>query len=337
MKHIKIAFIDFWQGFDYSIMNFYLALTERYEVEIMSDYRDADYIFFSCFGDMHWEVPLTKVKIFVTAENICPDFNTCDYAIGFEWMDYGDRYLRLSNAYSTKYCKEIFELVEHKHEYTLINKNSFCGFVVSNAFAAELRVQLFEKLSKYKKIDSGGRWMNNIGGPVTNKLEFDRQHKFSICCENSSHSGYTTEKLPQALAAQLVPIYWGDPDVSKVYNPRAFIDISNFKSLDEAVQYIIRVDQDEALYNAMIAEPSLLHPNKDRYDVVVEKLKQFMWHIFDQPLQDAYRYNRQVFHYYYPAKIANYLRRSRVNPMKLVMIDYFAKIARLRNRFLQKK
>ena len=87
----------------------------------------------------------------------------------------------------------------------------------------------------------------------------------------------------------------------------------------------------------MIAEPSLLHPNKDRYDVVVEKLKQFMWHIFDQPLQDAYRFNRQVFHYYYPAKIANYLRRSRVNPIKLVMIDCFAKIARLRNRFLQKK
>ena len=51
-----------------------------------------------------------------------------------------------------------------------------------------------------------------MGGPVASKLDFDRSHKFSIVCENTAHSGYTTEKLVEAFAAGCIPIYWGDPD-----------------------------------------------------------------------------------------------------------------------------
>ena len=308
MKKIKICFLDFWQGFDYHIMNFYILLTKRYDVEVMDNFNDADYVFFSCFGDEHWQVPLSKVKIFYTAENICPDFNTCDYAVGFEWMEYGDRYLRFSNAYSTAKMQPILYNVQHKHEPPYDVKKAFCSFVVSNGEAADLRMRLFEKLSRYKKVDSGGRWMNNIGGPVADKLAFDMAHKFSICCENSSHSGYTTEKLYQAFGAKLIPIYWGDPDVGRVFNPKAYINVSNYTSLDEAIEYIKKVDCDDELYQSIISEPAFLQPESQAYEYHIKRMADFMYGIFDQPIEKAYRFNRHISHFYYPAKIAKLLK-----------------------------
>lgn len=329
MKHLNIAFVDFWQGFDYRIMNFYLVLTERYEVEVKTDFMAADYVFFSCFGDTHWLVPLSKVKIFVTAENICPDFNTCDYAIGFEWMDYGDRYLRFSNAYSTNRSAATFQRIADKHKPPFVEKTGFCGFVVSNAYAEDVRVRLFHKLSGYKRVDSGGRWMNNVGAPVADKYAFDRAHKFSLCCENSRHSGYTTEKLYQAFAAQLVPIYWGDPDVCRVFNPKAFVHVSDFPSLDAVVGRVKEIDQSSELYEAMLRAPALLHPERDGRDVQIERLRNFMWHIFDQPHDAAFRFNRREFDYYYPSRIARHLRRSNTNPLRLAVEDGCEKAARI--------
>ena len=34
------------------------------------------------------------VKIYFTGENDVPDFNLADYALGFHYIDFGDRYLR---------------------------------------------------------------------------------------------------------------------------------------------------------------------------------------------------------------------------------------------------
>jgi len=34
------------------------------------------------------------IRIMITDENICPDFNACDYAISSEHLDYSDRHFR---------------------------------------------------------------------------------------------------------------------------------------------------------------------------------------------------------------------------------------------------
>jgi hypothetical protein len=106
------------------------------------------------------------------------------------------------------------------------------SITVSNANRNPVFKELFEALSKYKRVNSGGRWMNNVGGPVADKMTFDRRHKFSIACENSASPGYTTEKLVQAFAAKTIPIYWGDPLVSRVFNTKAFINVNDFASVD---------------------------------------------------------------------------------------------------------
>lgn len=318
MKHIKISFIDFWQGFDYKIMNFYRLLCERYDVSVTETPEESDYVFFSCFGDSHWEVPQSKIKIFFTAENITPDFNACDYAIAFDWMTYEGRYLRMSNIYSPHYSRKFIDIDVKREQLPVPEKTGFCSFVVSNSFADELRTQLFERLSQYKQVSSGGRYKNNVGGPIADKLEFERKHKFSICCENSSSPGYTTEKLYQAFAAQTVPIYWGDPEVCRVFNPKSFIFVNDYLSIDEVVERIKQLDNDDRAYMEILSEPVFLSPEKAAWDFQMQELKDFLYAIFDQDIEDAYRYNRHSAHFAYQTKMGEMLRKSKMTPNQLM-------------------
>ncbi len=293
-KTIKIKFIDYWSGFyteeieDCLIMR---ILRKHYNVIICDD---ADYVFFSTMGESHWSVPDHCVKIFQTGENLVPDFNACDYAIGFEWMNYEDRYLRFPNYLF--YDDDMLYKMEHKHELPqgwdlTAEKTDFCSFMVSNHRNSK-RNAAFYSLCQYKKVNSGGGYLNNIGYKVANKLEFESKHKFSLCFENGAHSGYTTEKIVQAFAARTVPIYWGDPNIDKVFNKEAFIDAYSFENTEKLVEFIEKVDSDDELYLKMLKTPALLTSSS----IEDERLKFEEWliHIFEQPLEKAYRRNREL-------------------------------------------
>lgn len=276
-KKIKINFVDFFRGFDKENNQFTNILRERYDVEISDT---PDYIFYSTFGK-HF-LDFDCVKIYFTGECIVPDFNLCDYAMAFDHIVFGDRYLRVP----------LYEVLHYKPKYqTLIDgtipqkeKTAFCGFVVSNDQGMKERQQMFELLSAYKKVDSGGRYMNNIGGPVKDKLAFDQSHKFSLTFENCSHVGYTTEKIVEAFAAGAIPIYCGNPEIGKEFNTKAFVNIHDFDSLEDAVKRIIEIDQNDELYRQIKAEPIITGARKDD-----SELRAFLYNIFDQPVEEARR------------------------------------------------
>ena len=307
MNHAKVAFVDFWSHFDPDNFILIKALREHHDVVIMQNPADADYVFFSLFGDEHWFLPDRCVKIFYTGENVCPDFNVCDYAVGFEWLTLGDRYLRLPNNYCTRLYAEGTLLMEKHAIPANPEKREFCSFVVSNADANPIRQQFFEKLSDYKKVDSGGRFMNNVGGPVADKIDFHRQHKFVIAFENSSHSGYTTEKIVDAFAAGSIPIYWGDPDVTRVFNPKAFIEV---RSVEEAIERVKQLDQDDTAYLQMLKETPLAD-ERFIYDNIFKSVVAFMDNIVDQPLERSNRHNREFWGRKYQERERKLITQSR--------------------------
>jgi len=284
MKRITIGFCDFWNGFDRDNFILVKALRENYEVEILNNPSEADYVFFSVFGDEHWFLPDRCIKIFYTGENICPDFNACDYAVGFEWLDFGDRYLRLPNYLATPFFRKSALLMEEKHLIEVSHKEKFCSFVVSQESGNPSRFDIYCALSEYKPVSSGGRWKNNIGGPVSDKMEFQSLHKFAIAGENASHSGYTTEKLVEAFAAGCVPIYWGDPEVTRVFNPKAFVNAHDYASLKSLVEEVKRIDNNDDAYAEMLKQPALLHPQTDGYLAMYQKAVFFMQHIVESGL-----------------------------------------------------
>lgn len=309
MKTLRVAFVDFS---DIS-QEFFIAAIEKYkdvhqyEVELCEP-QDADLAFYSTFGTGHLFLPERTIKIFYTGENLRPDFNICDYALGFDYMDYGDRYMRLP-LYNLYMYDRPWRLTSKRRSLPEIKDRKFCSFVVSNASANETRVKLFHLLSQYKQVDSGGRLLNNVGGPVEDKLQFDMRHKFSICCENTSFPGYTTEKIAEAFAAGCIPIYYGDPLIGRVFNTKAFINVLGYDSLETVVERVIQIDQDEDLYHSMLHEPILVSEDYE-YDRAFEDLARYLGRILEKGIENAQRCSREYYTNYYRNQLREWCVRS---------------------------
>ena len=286
-RTIKIAAVDF--GCEISMLHAVLKLVEdRYEFDITDD-ASAPFVFHSHYGFDVLKYP--GVRIFITGENVSPHMGISDYAMAFDRMTFGDRYrwlplLRLREAYDS--------LLRDRPdpETVMRNKSDFCSYVVSAAqSSAPERMRIFDLLSRYKTVNSGGRWRNNVGGPVKDKLAFQRKHKFVIAFENSSTPGYLTEKFVDAAEADAVPIYWGDPLIGTIFNPKAFINCHDHESLEEVVEVVRRVDSDDDAYGAMLAEP-WFRDGGEPDCLKLESFREFLSGIFDGNPEQAYRRNR---------------------------------------------
>ena len=283
-KTIRIKFVDFYPNFHPEKAPLWQRLWDLYHVELS---ENPDWLVYSVFGTEHLKYN-NCVKIFYTGENQAPDFNLCDYALGFDYIDFGDRYMRL--PLWLLYPNDIHAML-HKHErQTLDSKTDFCSFVVSNPHGNETRAKFMDMLSEYNQVHSGGRWRNNVGGPVADKLAFQKKHKFSMAFENTIYPGYTTEKLVQSFAAQTVPIYWGDPRVAETFNNEAFINCNDYPDLESVIERVKEIDQNDVLWLKMIETPALRDPE------IIHKsltdLDAFLQHIFDQEPQAARRFSR---------------------------------------------
>jgi hypothetical protein len=265
-KKIKIAFTDFWGGFENNptgMTNFdnvlYRMLSEFYDIEISNE---PDYLFYSVFGNNHFNYK-NCVKILYTGENKRPNFDECDYSLSFDYMD-DERNLRFPLSAITLYetgnkdgFKKDIDFDKIKSE-----KTEFCNFIFSNP-NAQLRNMLFQELSKYKRVDAGGRVLNNIGYLVDDKLKFQSKYKFSIAFENSEYPGYTTEKLVHPKLVDSIPIYWGNPVVDKDWNTKSFINAYDFDNVLDLIDFIKEVDNNDDLWYKMLMEPHLNPNSKD--------------------------------------------------------------------------
>lgn len=279
-RKIKVKFVDFFDDFEVTNNDFWNTLCDRYDVELSDQ---PDYLFYSGFGYEY--LKFDCIRIFYTGECYTPNFNECDYAIAFDRLSFGDRYLRIP-LYNILQYKPEYEQLKNRPVFTetdLKDKKGFCSFVVSNCFADDVRAVFYDKLSLYKTVASGGRFRNNIGGAVTDKKKFQSKYKFAIAFENASYDGYCTEKLMEAFAAGTIPIYWGDPGVVKDFNPESFINAHDFNSFDEVVARVKEIDNDDALYMKIRNANPLQNSNTDN------GLAEFLYHIIDQDIEKAYR------------------------------------------------
>ena len=272
-KKIKIDFSDFWGGFNKTDNYFYNLLKEEFDIEISSN---PDYLFFSVFGNTHQQYNCTK--IFYTGENVLPDMNYCDYSFSFDYLDNVRNYRLPHYLLYDGY----YELVNKTVTDDLVNRK-FCNFVASNS-ACPTRNSFVEKLTKYKKVDSGGRHMNNLGYVVEDKLKFQSEYKFSIAFENEAyrpqHSGYTTEKILQPMSVNSIPIYWGNLDIGLEFNTKSFVNCGEFKSLDNVIEYVIELDKNPDKYLEMLKQNWLIDI-KITENNKIENIKAFLYKIFE--------------------------------------------------------
>lgn len=204
------------------------------------------------FRKERWKMPIIKgdfVKIFFVMENSRPNMEKCDWAFTNDYDERikNPRHFRIpGHAFSS--MKDPGILIKNKDynpKEIMKNKKKFCVFVCSNDVT--FRNKFFKKLNRYKKVESWGKCLNNMGKRMPKLVEINKdikskgeikeyvensflaQYKFTIAFENSSHVGYTSERTIEPMRANNIPIYWGNPLIHKDFNSKSFINYHYFE------------------------------------------------------------------------------------------------------------
>lgn len=144
-------------------------------------------------------------------------------------------------------------------------KKLFCAYMYSHEVTH--RVEYFNLLNQYKKVDGLGKSQNNIID-IEDKLKLSNDetfldkavkiytnYKFVLALENFYQDGYFTEKIINPLIANSIPIYWGTSDVFKYINKKRVIYIQDYKNNEDLMNKIIELDNSDEEYNKIISEP----------------------------------------------------------------------------------
>lgn len=266
---LKINFCDMSKDFCIDNNYFINIINKHFDEYEISD--EPDFLFYSVFGTTHLKYR-NCTKIFITGEAVAPDFNECDYAIGYDWITFEDRYLRRPVWMEEERFFNNF--LDVSDEQALNRK--FCNFIYfndNNGEGTEFRKKFVEKLSRYKRVDCPGRVMNNMSSALLGgrydgdwrkgKIDFIRDYKFTIAFENTSYLGYTTEKMLHPIVARSIPIYWGNKVVGRDFNERAFICCNGYEDDIEAIiERIIAIDSDDSMYLRLLHEK----PMSEQFD-----------------------------------------------------------------------
>ena len=292
MKTLKIWFTGFWKSFDIKNNMFTQILEKKYQLNISPD--NPDFLICSPLGRPYEYENFDCPRIMYTGEFLSADFNAVDYFIGFDEISFADRSFRFplflyNDNYGKYECSE--PVTRDVAESILKEKKYFCNYIFGHDTAIGKREEILHDLMDYKRVECAGKHLNNMpDGKVytmrTNKI-IRKESKFTISAESVSYPGFTSEKICDAFRNFSIPIYYGDPTIGDVFNNKAFINCHNFKSIDDAVKRVIEIDNDDELYIEMLCQPRYLE--NDYENMMYHRLAEYLYSIFDQSREEAYR------------------------------------------------
>lgn len=293
-KQIKVKFVGFQSGGyinGIKLKNtwFYKTLEKNFDI-IECD--DADYVICSCFN-LYEYCGMNQVRIMYSGENYVPDYNLVDYSICSYPIRFSDRNFFLpASLFGYDGERKNIEIRKNCFDKSILEKKpKFANLIASYDSENNYRSKLFNELSKYKFVDSPGKFLNNCDVVVRfqddSKVKFQKQCKFSLCVESAVNAGFNTEKIMDAFYAETIPIYYGDPEIAKIFNPKAFINVSDYGSIEDVVKKVVEIDNNDELYLSMLNEPIF---NEENYITkTFEEAEKYIIHIFSQPIEKAGR------------------------------------------------
>lgn len=183
--------------------------------------------------------------------------------------EYHTRYVHISatnedpDAIYLPFMVKSFHLNENPRSYTNKNREHLLAYCSSNA--TEVRENMFNlfvemtdgdvchalgrNCGKYKETQRrvGGYWQED------ELLRRYSEYNFVFAMENNAMPGYITEKILNVYASGAVPVYWGDSVVSEFFNKDSFIDVSDFDSPEECVEYVVSMEEEKIYW--MMEQP----------------------------------------------------------------------------------
>jgi hypothetical protein len=284
-KIITIWFLEFYKGFN---PDSFLKNLDNEKFIFKFSINNPDYLVYNTLSNNPYsEKYKNSIKIAFYTENKIPDLNKADYAIGFIHLNYLDRYFKIFDYFNLKLLVNIINSRKYAMKSRKRKRKLFCAAVISNNISGDFfRLKFINELNKYKGVDMGGRFKNNVGGKVKDKIQFLSSYKFSIAMENSGSDGYCTEKIIQSFLSGTIPIYYGDYMIDEYFNPKSLILINGEKDIQKKIDYIKQIDKDDQLYYSILKEKVI---NTEQILKMHIEQKSFWNHIFEQDKSKAYR------------------------------------------------
>lgn len=85
-------------------------------------------------------------------------------------------------------------------------------------------------------------------GSINNKSDVLKKYKFSFCLENAKDiKGWITEKIFDSLFNGCIPIYLGDLEVENYIDKSCFINLRDYKHLDDLFNFMNTIDDNDYL------------------------------------------------------------------------------------------
>lgn len=312
-RTIRLKFVGFFPRWKPDDNLFYHLLQKHFELQLVEE--KPDFIICSHFGPPFEFANYDCPRIFYSGENFSPDFNCYDYALTYDDLQFGDRFFHLPYFLMDEGCQKAFLAAEPSvppKEELLAQKTRFADFLFSHISANGVREHLLDVLKCYKPVACAGVLYNNMPNGELNpyspdgmgKLAFISSSKFSIAAESCEQPGFVTEKLVHAWLANTVPIYFGAPDISQWFNPKAFLDARNYPNLDSLLAEVKRLDADDDAWYEMVRQP--LFREEGYFQRRTNELEAFLVHIFSQDPVKAYRRSRDFTPSEHDARLREY-------------------------------
>jgi hypothetical protein len=129
------------------------------------------------------------------------------------------------------------------------SRPKFCCAFIRNP--DPVRMRAIQALKEIGPVDVFGLASSR---PVENKFGIASQYRFMLCFENDLYPGYVTEKVFDAWASGVVPLWWG-LDREGCLNPDSLINLANFESLEEFTTHIEILNGDSRKLDLMSSLP----------------------------------------------------------------------------------
>ena len=136
-------------------------------------------------------------------------------------------------------------------------KTGLVVWLVSNCAATSQRLGYARELQKYISVDIAGRCgtkgFQKYFGPISYNAHVENlnKYKFYLAFENTYCEQYITEKVYKVLSddSKVVPIVRGAGPYKDFLPVNSYIDAADFSSPKDLADYLIKLDQNDDLYN----------------------------------------------------------------------------------------
>lgn len=281
VSSLKVAYADFWPGFDVRTSDFFTSMPDG--IRLSDDVKHADVVVHSTFGHRHESAQGIRVGISLEPVDypLRPHFT-------IDWRLTGNsRHLR----WIPGPARTVPDLVNDLAVIRPLASRKFCSYVYSHDISG-FRNGFFDLLDARRSVDSLGGVRHNHDDPDLgprrgadfrpSKIAVLNKYRFTIAFENSELPGYTTEKIIDAFQADTIPIYWGNPCVDLDFDPASFISFYEHGSMSALADHVVAVDNDPGLYETYrVANPFRTGAMSARETEAGAQLKAFLRQVTD--------------------------------------------------------